>query len=173
MSTIPCRCGDTALELTGGPIMTATCHCTSCRTAGAELAALPGAVPVADAHGGTPYVMWRKDRVTVLRGAGHLREHRLSPKGSRRVVAVCCNSPLYLNFPGGHWLSLYAARFDAPPPPELRTMLMDVDGPLPDDGVPGAKRQTARFMGKLLLSWAATGFRRFPLEPMLPLEVTR
>lgn len=174
MSEITCRCGQTALELTGAPILAATCHCTSCRTAGAELAALPGALPVTDANGGTPFVLWRKDRARVIRGAGTLREHRLSPKGSRRAVATCCNTPMYLEFKGGHWLSLYAARFDPSPPTEMRTMLMDaIPGSIPDDGLPGAQRQPARFMMKLLGAWAGTGFRFFKLAPMPPLEDRR
>ncbi len=174
MTEITCPCGQTALVLTGTPILTATCHCHSCRTAAAHLAALPGATPVTDANGGTPYVMWRKDRVAVSRGALTLREHKLTEKGSRRAVATCCNAPVYLEFPGGHWLSLYAARFDPPPPVQMRTMLMDAPpGSVPDDGIPGARRQSARFMLSLLGAWAGTGFRFFKMAPMPPLEEIR
>ncbi len=173
MTEIPCSCGQTALALTGAPILTAACHCQSCRTAAAQLAALPGATPVTDAQGGTPFVLWRKDRALVLRGAGHLREHRLRKGGTRRVVAACCNAPLYLEFKGGHWLSVYAARFAPPPPVEMRTMLIDAEpGSIPDDGIPGAKRQSARFMLRLLGAWAATGFRFFRMEPLPALEET-
>jgi len=174
MTGITCSCGQTALSLTGAPILTSTCHCTSCRTAAAQLLALPGAQPVTDAQGATPFVLWRKDRVTILRGAGHLREHRLRPGGTRRVVASCCNTPMYLEFRGGHWLSLYARRFSPPPPVEMRTMLMDAEpGSVPDDGIPGAKRQSARFMGRLLAAWAGTGFRFFRMDPLPPLEEPR
>lgn len=173
MTELTCRCGKTALALRGTPILTATCHCTSCRQAAAELAALPGASPVTDANGGTPFVLWRKDRAQVVRGGDTLRAHLLREGGSRRVVATCCNAPMYLEFKGGHWRSLYAARFDAPPPVEMRTMLMDaLPGSVPDDGIPGARRQSARFMLRLLGAWAATGFRFFRMDPMPPLEST-
>jgi len=172
MTEITCRCGATMLDLSGAPIMTASCHCQSCRDAAAQLATLPGAQPVTDANGGTPFVIWRKDRVTVTRGAEHLRAHTLREGGTRRAVATCCNSPIYLNFNGGHWLSLYAARFDAPPQVEMRTMLMDAEpGTVPEDGIPGARRQSLRFMLKLLGAWAATGFRFFKMEPMPRLEL--
>lgn len=171
MTEITCRCGATTLTLTGAPILTSSCHCQSCREAAGQLADLPGATPITDAHGATPFVLWRKDRVAVTRGAGTLRAHTLRDGGTRRAVATCCNSPMYLNFNGGHWLSLYAARFDNPPPIQMRTMLMDAEpGTVPDDGIPGARRQSARFMLKLLGAWAATGFRFFKMEPMPKLE---
>ncbi|MFN4100209.1 MAG: GFA family protein [Pararhodobacter sp.] len=171
MTEIPCSCGQTALSLTGSPILTATCHCTSCRTSAAHFTTLPGAEPVTDQNGGTPFVLWRKDRASVLRGGENLREHRLRKDGTRRVVAACCNAPMYLEFKGGHWLSVYASRFAPPPPPEMRTMLMDAaPETVPDDGLPGAKRQSARFMVKLLAAWAATGFRSFRMDPLPPLE---
>ncbi|MCA0205923.1 MAG: hypothetical protein LCH92_16370 [Proteobacteria bacterium] len=174
MTRITCPCGRTALELTGPPILAATCHCTSCRRAAAELAALPGALPVTDANGGTPYVLWRKDRVALTQGGEFLKEHKLSTKGSRRAVATCCNAPMYLEFPGGHWQSFYAARFNPPPPTQMRTMLMDaLPGSIPDDGIPGARRQSLGFMMKLVGAWAGTGFRFFKLAPMPPLEDSR
>ena len=170
MTRITCPCGTTALELEGTPILSSICHCQSCRAAAAQLAALPGALPVTDAQGATPFVLYRKDRVRVAQGAETLRDHRLRKGGTRRAVASCCNAPMYLEFSGGHWLSLYAARFPSPPPMDMHTMLMDEPGPPPADGLPGARRQSARFMLRLLAAWAGTGFRFFRMEPMPDLE---
>ncbi len=54
--------------------------------------------------------MHRKDRVRILSGAEQLKEYRLSADaGTRRVIATCCNTPVFMEMKGGHWLSLYGA----------------------------------------------------------------
>src|SRR5690606_37389941 len=123
-----CVCGQVAFEAIGNPIVTAACYCTSCQTAGRQIGALPGAAHVLEVDGGTSFVLQRKDRVRCLRGGELLREHRLSPSSkTRRMVAACCNSAMYLELPGGHWLSLYAERFMPADrlPLEMRTMTRD------------------------------------------------
>ena len=104
---LSCSCGQVRLELDGPPIINAECCCTSCRTAGDRIAALPGAPSYRTAWGATPYVLARKDRVRFTGGIEHLAEFRLTPTShTRRVVATCCNSPVFTEFQGGHWLSL-------------------------------------------------------------------
>ena len=160
---VTCTCGQVALAATGRPIFTAACHCRSCRTAGERLETLPGAPPIVATDGGTELVLWRKDRVRCLRGAELLREFRLKPESkTRRVVAVCCNSAMFLDFTAGHWLSLYRQRF-APSdrlPVALRVMTKDRrEGVEFTDSLPGYAAQTGRFMWPLFLAWAAMGFR--------------
>jgi hypothetical protein len=58
-----CRCGQVALETEGEPIVTTVCHCSSCQDAGRQLEALLGAAPILDKDGGTPFILFRKDRV--------------------------------------------------------------------------------------------------------------
>ena len=163
---ITCDCGQCRIALEGAPILTAECHCASCRAA-AEAFAADGHDPRAPT-GGTPYVLYRKDRIR-LEGAGGLSASRLSPAAStRRVRAGCCGAPMFLEFEKGHWLSLYAARWPdgAAPEMELRTMCRDRAAeapPLPSD-IPNAKGHTARFMVKLLGAWAAMGFRAPKLD---------
>ncbi len=71
---------------------------------------LPGAKNVLTPYGATPFAEYRKDRVSILSGAEHLREFRLSADaGSRRVVAPCCNTPVFLEMKGAHWLSMLSA----------------------------------------------------------------
>ncbi len=164
MSTmIGCTCGKVQLEVGLTPMMSVECCCDSCREAGARLGKLPGARPVVHANGTTPFVFHRKDHVRIVRGADHLKEFRLTPQaGTRRVVASCCNTPVFLEFKGGHWLSLYAGLWprDKLPPLELRTMT----GHLPDasvlpDDVPNLKQQSLAFYWRLFRAWAAMGFR--------------
>lgn len=160
---LACTCGQVRLEVHGAPIICAECHCTSCRAAGVRLQALPNARPLLEPNGGTRFVLHRKDRVRFLGGAPLLREFRLTPASTtRRVVASCCNTPVFLEFRGGHWLSVYGGLWPEGtlPPLELRAMTIDRSDttPLTDD-VPNCRRQSVSFFAKLLGAWIAMGFR--------------
>jgi hypothetical protein len=165
---LACACGRVALEVERAPILSAECCCTSCRTAGVRLQNLPGAKPLLGRHGVTRFVLYRKDRVRFLTGADLLAELRLTRNAAtRRVVATCCNTPVFLDFEKGHWLSLYGGLWPLGtlPPLEMRTMASDLPDAsvLPDD-VPNSRRQSLGFFAKLLGAWAAMGFR----TPQLP-----
>ncbi len=163
-----CACGKVVLEAAGRPIMATACHCTSCRTAGRRFERGLHAPQVIETDGGTEFVLQRKDRVRCLSGSELLVEHRLTPASkTRRVVARCCGSPMFLEFESGHWLSIYRRRFapDARPPVELRTMTRDCEpGTVLDDAVPSYRTHSGKFMWKLLAAWAAMGFRSPKLD---------
>lgn len=163
ITEVTCACGQCALALEGRPFVTAECHCTSCRTAGERLGGLPLARPMQLTNGGTHFVLYRKDKVLFIRGQDLLREYRLKADApTRRVVASCCNSPIFLEFQGAHWLSLYASLWpaDTAPQPELRTMTSDLGpGKVLDDSLPAGRLPTARFYWKLLAAWIAMGFK--------------
>ena len=165
---IACPCGATAFGLSGDPIIATECHCTSCRTAAERMEALPDAAPIRAPNGGTPFVLWRKDRVRCMRGGEHLRSFRLSSDApTERVVAACCNAPMYLSFKQGHWLSLYAKRWPdgIGPAPTERTMTGDLSDRLAlSDDIRNPKRHSASFFAKLLWAWARMGFRN-PAAP--------
>ncbi|MBX3197716.1 MAG: hypothetical protein KF850_15380 [Labilithrix sp.] len=160
---LSCACGQVRLEVDEAPIVSSECHCTSCRAAAARLQALPGAPPFVEANGGIRFVLYRKDRVRFPSGSERLRELRLAPDAkTRRVVASCCHTPVFLEFQGGHWLSVYGCMWPAGtlPPLELRTMTSDLpDASALDDDVPNAKRQSLSFFAKLLGAWIAMGFK--------------
>jgi hypothetical protein len=158
-----CICGQVALEAIGAPILSAVCYCDSCRQAGRQFELAPGAPSVLNAHGGVEYCLFRKDRVKLARGAKHLGARRLTAaSATRRVVATCCNTPMFLDFTRGHWLTLYRDRLlgDAPAL-EMGVMAKDraASAPLPD-GVPTYPTHPPTFMVKLLAAWAAMGFAR-------------
>lgn len=161
---LSCRCGKTTLAVQGRPILSVECLCNSCRQAGDVLQQRPGAPVIVDAKGATPFVLYRKDRVQCLQGADQLREHRIKDDSkTRRVVTQCCNTPMFLEFTQGHWLSLYGELWpsDQLPALDLRTMV----GDLPDQGaalpkdVPNLKTHSARFFVRLLGAWLAMGLR--------------
>ncbi len=139
---VSCRCGQVALEAEGKPIVATICACSSCRDAGRQLEALPGAAPILNKDGGTPFILFRKDRVHCLRGDTDLGEHRLNLKSpTRRAVATCCNTAMFLDFTKGHWVSLYAA-------------LMPHGDP-----TRAYNRNSGVFVSRLLVAWAAMAFK--------------
>ena len=156
-----CECGRVVFEAAGPPIMAVACDCASCREAGRLIEALPGAARVIDEDGGTGFLLYRKDRVRCTRGGNLLEDHRLKPDSStRRVVATCCQSAMFLEFTKGHWLSMNRGRFTDAPPVEMRTMSRDrPDGAPPAAGVPAHASHSAGFMWRLFKAWAAMGFR--------------
>lgn len=165
---LSCACGAVEMEAESAPIMSTECLCTSCRTAAHVLEALPGAPRLQEATGGTRTEMYRKDRVRCVRGSTNLREYRLTAKTkTRRVVAVCCNTPMFLDFTEGHWVDLYGPLWPkgSLPPLQLRTMTGDLDDPsaLPSD-VPNLKAHSPGFFVRLLGAWAAMGFRRSKID---------
>lgn len=161
--TEQCQCGKVELAASGRPILAVTCYCVDCQEAGHRFEQLPSAPPVLDADGGTEYVLFRKDRVQCTKGAELLEEHRLKPESpTRRVIATCCNAPMFLDVTQGHWLSLYRKRFaNGAPPIEMRAMTKSRPGgtALPND-VPNYPGFSGKFMLKLLGAWLAMGFRR-------------
>lgn len=163
VTTLACRCGKVRLDVSGTPIIASECYCTSCRTAGGRFEALPDAAPVLNERGGTPYVLCRKDRVAFMAGTELLREYRLTPDSpTRRVVASCCNTPIFTEFQNGHWLSLYARLWPEAERPamQLRTMVSDLpQGVVLDERLPNAKQQNLAFFARLLGAWLAMGFR--------------
>jgi len=158
-----CACGQIHLEVVRAPIVSAECYCNSCRAAGARLQNLSAAAPLLDENGATRFVLYRKDRVRFVAGADRLREFRLTPSSkTRRVVAACCNTPVFLEFHNGHWLSLYGGLWQkgALPPLEVRTMTCDLpDASMLPDDVPNCRRQSISFFARLLGAWIAMGFR--------------
>lgn len=162
-SQLSCACGKVHIAVEKAPIISTECHCTSCREAGARLQTLPGASPFLNSNGGTPFVLYRKDRVRFLKGADLLTDFRLTDKATtRRAVAGCCNTPVFLEFKGGHWLSLYSCLWPKGtlPSPELRTMTSDLpDGAALPNDVPSGTLHTLRFYARLLGAWIGMGFR--------------
>ena len=161
MTHLTCRCGKTAITLSGPPIMTVDCCCTSCRTAAAQLQALPGAPSILGPHGETRFAMQRKDRATLPAPAA-MAAHRLTATSkTRRVVATCCNTALFLEFQGGHWISVYGSLWPTgtAPKAQMRTMARDLPDPgiLPTD-IPNSRSQSPRFIWNLLRAWIAMGF---------------
>jgi hypothetical protein len=150
------------LEITGAPIMSTICCCESCRTAGRAFEQTPGAPAVVRPDGGTEYCLYRKDRLRILAGGTHLQERRLTPASpTRRVVAGCCATPMFLDFTKGHWVSVYRGQAPGAPPPEMRVMAKDAPaGTRFEDAIPTYPAFPGRFVGRLLAAWMRMGLKR-------------
>ena len=159
---LSCGCGKVRIELEGSPIMVNVCHCTYCQKGSAEIEQLPRAPHILDLYKGTPYVLFRKDRAKIIQGTEHSRDYRLEGENkTRRVVASCCNCPLFLDFGPGHWVSFYRQRFEAPAPQaemRINTSCLPA-GDIPDDGLPMFAGYPLTMMLKLLVSRAAMGLK--------------
>lgn len=164
-----CACGKLRFETIGAPILCVVCHCASCLEAGRRFQERPSAPRVLNTEGGTEFAMFRKDRLRWLEGDSQLRSHRLTPSaGTRRVLAACCDSPIFLEFKGGHWLSVYRDRLgSAAPPIEMRVMTRDrVEGEALGGNVPSYSAHSPSFMWRLFSAWVAMGFRAPQLKPI-------
>ncbi|THD55547.1 hypothetical protein [Phenylobacterium sp.] len=150
-----CACGRVRLRVVGEPIAVAACCCTDCQAGGRMIEALPGAAPIRDAFGGTPYLTYRNDRFVCETGAEALEGIKLSEGApTTRFVATCCNSGMYLKFGPGWWTSVYRARFpDGAPPVRFRTKIDSLPaGVTPPDDIPAYRGFPPALMGPLL--WA-------------------
>lgn len=136
--TAGCACGRVLLGLVGAPIVTAVCYCDDCQEGARRIESLPDAPPVKDPDGGTPYLVYRKDRLEVTTGREYLRAYKLEAASmTNRVVAACCHSAMYLGFDDGkHWVDIYRARVQGGTPPiSLRICVRFAPRPeaIPDD----------------------------------------
>jgi hypothetical protein len=150
-----CSCGKLEITGVGAPLMSVACYCDDCQAGSRQIAALPNARSTADPDGGTPFILYRKDRVD-LTTAGHLLKDLRLKEGSptKRVVATCCNTGMFLNFEKGHWLSMYRSRFQGDLPRiEMRIQTKSAPNPgdIPADA-PCYRSFPFRFMTKL---WVA------------------
>ena len=159
-----CSCGTVALALKGAPIVSLTCYCDTCQEGSRRIEALPGAPPIRETHGGTEYIVYRKDRVTYVRGAERVKDDTLvqNPK-TVRVVASCCNSAIMMRFDDArHWIPVYRARLGPDAPPiqmRICTSFLPNGEILPND-VPSYPDYPGALMMKLLSSRVAMLFGR-------------
>jgi hypothetical protein len=148
-----CSCGRVELEATGAPILGAACYCDDCQQAGRQIELRPNAPRVLDPDGGTDYLLYRKDRLKVIRGAELLVDHKLKQESAtRRVVATCCNTAMYLDFQKGHWYAVYRARFTGDVPPlqmRLQTKFRPQGAGEPGD-IPSYATYPTKFILKLI-----------------------
>ena len=132
-----CQCGKVRCQGVGRPIISGVCYCDDCQAGAAILEALDGAAKVTEEDGGTHYLTYRDDRFSCVEGAQLLQAYANTLDApTRRMVACCCNTAMFLKFAKGHWTSAFARRFTGDVPPvEMRTQTQyrTSSQPLPDN----------------------------------------
>jgi hypothetical protein len=158
-----CACGTVRCEGIGAPIVNAVCYCSDCQQGAHRIEALPGAPRVLEADGGTSYLTYRDDRFRCVAGAEKLVATRLSDQApTRRMVASCCNSGMFLKFERGFWVSSYRLRYSGELPPiEMRNQTRDrrSDMAIPQDA-PSFARYPMRMFAKLIRARLAMALGR-------------
>lgn len=154
VAAVRCSCGSVELEAIGAPILSAVCYCDDCQEGARQIEALPDAGLVMDPDGGTPYVLYRKDRFERSKGAELLKGYKIRENSpTNRVVATCCNSAMFVSYDRGpHWVAVYRARFVGDVPPldmRVNTRFKPRNGDLPGD-VPSYSTFPLKFVTKLL-----------------------
>lgn len=159
-----CACGRVQCQAAGKPIASAVCYCLDCQEGARRIEALPNAPRFCDADGGTPLLVYRDDRFSCSSGEELLVGHKLKEGApTRRMVASCCNSAMFLKFEPGFWISAYRARFEGDdlPPIEMRNQIQHRRGnaELPRDA-PSYRGYPARLFAKLIAARVAKLFGR-------------
>ena len=156
---LACACGRVHLEVDRAPIVSTDAIATVAARPAPSCRLLPAAPPFVESNGGTRFVLYRKDRIRFLEGTEQLKEFRLAPGAkSRRVVATCCDTPVFLEFQNGRWLSLYGCLW--PMARCRRSICGPMTSDLPDDVVlPGISRTAGGKRSRSLPSSSARGLR--------------
>jgi hypothetical protein len=149
-----CRCGRVALEAEGPPIAYISCYCDDCQAAAELIDALDGGTSGREADGGTPNVMFRRDRVRFVQGEDLLATYRVRESSpTARLVASCCHTAITQRHE--NWWphrGIKAHLFETPLPPlEMRVFTRDAPerGRIPRD-VPHARGPGVRLGVRLI-----------------------
>jgi len=116
--TSTCACGKVRIRVQGTPIVCSICYCDDCQTGARQLEALGADGSFHDAFGGSPYMVYRDDRIEYVEGRALLQGVKIGDAApTTRFITTCCRSPMYLKYAPGWWTSLYLNRFgeDAAP----------------------------------------------------------
>jgi hypothetical protein len=108
-------------------------------------------------------VLYCKDRFSCVEGNQLLQGLRIQPDSpTKRVVASCCNSAMFLDFERGHWVSVYRARFAgdmAPPQMRVQTRFRPKGVEIPND-LPAYAAFPPKLIVKLVAARIAMLLRR-------------
>lgn len=153
-----CTCGKVELEATGVAITSAICYCDDCQAGARQIEALPNAGRVREPDGGVGYLVYRKDRVRIKKGADLLRAYKIRENSAtNRMVTTCCNAAVVLSFDDSkHWVNLYRSAITGNVPPlQIRICTKYRDAGAMDTAIPAFPGYPIRLLAKLLAARVA------------------
>ena len=159
-----CRCGDIEIAGWGEPIIVTACYCEDCQAAAQRVAERSSSASLANADGGTEFMVFRRDRIACRRGKDRLQAMRLTDTTrTRRMIASCCATPMYLAFDDKRpWASAFRSNFGADAPPvEMRicTRFRRSDDKA-EDRLPSHSGYPPAMMARILAAWPLMLFSR-------------
>ena len=133
--TSTCVCGKVRFVARGRPIVCAICYCDDCQAGARQLEALGACTAFRDTFGGAPYMTYRDDTVRCVQGEELLQGMKLREDApTTRFIATCCQSPMYLKYAPGWWVSMYRDRFGGDAAPvQFRSQTQHALTALPQD----------------------------------------
>jgi hypothetical protein len=157
-----CVCGRVEVKTFGQPVVTTACHCSDCHEGSRRLEALPSAPPILDSFGGTPHILYRKDRVEYLKGSELFKNIQVENDSPKRVYASCCNSYLFMDLPSPmQWIPVHKNRFQGDVPPiEMRINAKFTDKERSPNDIPTYSTVPFKFVLKLIGTIPAMLFKR-------------
>jgi hypothetical protein len=159
-----CSCGAVEIEAVGKPIVSVVCYCDDCQAAARNIETMPNAASFRLNDGGTPLIVYRKDRVRCVRGEAKLTKLKLrNGSATNRRLATCCNSVMVLDFDDAkHWVDIYGFRVekDAPKPEMLTCTKFAAGEPANLDNLPAYSGYPPKLIFKLLAARVAMLFSR-------------
>ncbi|WP_444922498.1 GFA family protein [Microbulbifer sp. CnH-101-G] len=165
---LKCQCGSVSMTTAGNSIICAECLCTDCQNGGEFLQKREGAPNILDKNGATKFVLYRKDKIAFHGSLENIKSYYLTKSSkTQRVIASCCNTPMFLEFKGGHWLNIYALLWPekAKPTSEVRTMTHSRrEGVVLTNDIPNLKTHNVSFYTKLFSAWISMRFRSPKLD---------
>ena len=160
---ISCTCGQVEIDIEGVPVLVSACHCDDCQEGWGRIQDLENAPQVVDERGGTEFVFYMREQVSVIQGDALLQAHKLKPESpTSRVAAGCCNTALYSERQGTPYLAVVRARLGAEAPPlEMRHFTkFALQQPFNPGDLPAYSGVPARMIFKLLRAWLLRPLRR-------------
>jgi hypothetical protein len=108
---------------------------------------------VREPDGGVGYLVYRKDRVRILKGAELLLSYKIRQQSAtNRMVATCCNAAVMLTFDDSkHWVNVYRASvIDRAPPVQMQICTKYRQAGALDTTVPTFSSYPLRLLAKLV-----------------------
>ena len=132
-----CKCGQVRFMASAEPACNVVCYCVDCQSAARSLMDERGCENPLEPDGGTSFSTFLEKDWACVAGAEHIKGHKLKEDSrTTRYIAGCCQTPLYLKYGPGFWVSTFRGAFKSEIPNlqwRLKTSHRNSSLPYPDE----------------------------------------